>query len=194
MARKSPEGGRRTACESGSCKVCEREYPLRQHLPHQSGQQHAYDRQAKYIAANHSCCRISRGDNLNARGWIDGKGNLLPVGTDVSQTGTFTTARPGKQDFFSTLRPGADVAPRLACAAALVRESKKNPAAAGFPILPGTKAKGIAEARHASREDRAYFFLAATASLSALPGRNLGTLASAMLISLPVCGFLPVRA
>ena len=38
-----------------------------------------------------------------------------------------------------------------------------------------------------------YFFLA-TASLRALPGRNLGTLAAAILISLPVCGFLPVRA
>src|SRR5512135_2055120 len=41
-------------------------------------------------------------------------------------------------------------------------------------------------------QDR-YFFLA-TASFRALPARNLGTLAAAILISLPVCGFLPVRA
>src|SRR6185369_950175 len=41
---------------------------------------------------------------------------------------------------------------------------------------------------------RYYFFLEATASLRALPGRNLGTLAAAILISLPVCGLRPVRA
>lgn len=71
----------------------------------------------------------------------------------------------------------------------LVKE--KTPHKRGFLCVPGT----VHQSRRGTSDlVRCYFFLAAMASLRALPGRNLGTLASAILISLPVCGFLPVRA
>src|SRR5919197_1429135 len=71
--------------------------------------------------------------------------------------------------------------------------TKKAPKGA-FLVLRFSVCEQIPSQLQRCGERSYFFFLAATSSLSALPGRNLGMFAAAILISLPVCGFLPVRA
>ena len=172
--------------------MCGREKPLRQQLPHAfiRDSNTPNDRQTIHRRQPLAAAAFLEGINLNARGWIDGKGNLLPDGTDVSQTDTFTTASRAMQDFSATaqlLFGRGGVQNRTVPAGG---EQNKNPAGRrGSGLFPAAQHRGGRDAA------RTYcYFLLATASLSALPGRNFGTLASAMLISLPVWGFLPVRA
>jgi hypothetical protein len=89
--------------------------------------------------------------------------------------------RPPQQRSHATMLQPAPAPPRT-----------KNPALGG--VFQNHRSANCSVVEGTRRATTDYFFLLAMASLRALPGRNLGTLASAMLISLPVCGFLPVRA